>query len=105
VKIKLRWADFTTLTRQTTADQPTNQSEDVFTEAKKLFIENWPSGKPVRLLGVGVSGLGPPIRQLNLWESDSMISQLEKDKQLRHALSTLREKFGDRIIYWGTEQD
>ena len=105
VKLKLRWADFTTFTRQTTTEQPTNHSEDVFTEAKKLFIENWPPGKPVRLLGVGVSGLGPPIRQLSLWESDSVLSRLEKERQLRQALLSLKEKFGDHIIYWGTEQE
>ena len=105
VKLKLRWADFTTFTRQTTTEQPTNHSEDVFTEAKKLFIENWPHGKPVRLLGVGVSGLGPPIRQLSLWESDSVLSRLEKERQLRQALLSLKEKFGDHIIYWGTEQE
>ena len=105
VKLKMRWSDFTTLTRQTTTEQPTNHSEDVFTEATKLFNENWSPGKPVRLLGVGVSGLGPPIRQLSLWESDSVLSRLEKEKQLRQAMLSLREKFGDRIIYWGTEQE
>jgi DNA polymerase-4 len=103
VKIKLRWADFTTLTRQTTTEQPTNQSEDIFNNAKTLFYENWSPEKSVRLLGVGVSGLGPPIRQLSLWESDSVITRLERDRKLRTAMLSLRDKFGDRIIYWGTE--
>jgi DNA polymerase-4 len=105
VKLKLRWADFTTLSRQTTTEQPTNQFEDVFNFSKNLFYENWLPEKPVRLLGVGVSGLGPPIRQLSLWESESVLSRLEKERKLRLAMFSLREKFGDRIIYWGAEQE
>jgi DNA polymerase-4 len=105
IKLKIRLHNFTTFTRQTTTDQPTNQSEDVFAKAKQLFISNWQPGKPVRLLGVGVSGLGPPIQQLSLWESDSVISRLERDRELKKVLASLRDKFGDRIIYWGTEQE
>ncbi len=105
MKIKLRWADFTTFTRQTTTEQPTNQCEDIFKNAKKLFFENWSPDKSVRLLGVGVSGLGPPIRQLSLWESDSVLARLERDRKLRLAILSLRDKFGDRIIYWGTGQE
>jgi DNA polymerase-4 len=105
IKLKLRWSDFTTFTRQTTIEQPTNQSEEIFTQAKQLLLINWSPVKPVRLLGVGVSGLGPPIRQLSLWENDSVIYQLEKEKQLRQTLSYLRGKYGDRVIFWGTDQE
>ena len=37
VKIKLRWADFTTLTRQVTLDQPTNLDSEIYTAAEQLF--------------------------------------------------------------------
>ena len=105
IKLKLRWSDFTTFTRQTTIKQPTNQSEEIFSEVRHLLLTNWPPGKPVRLLGVGVSGLGPPIRQLGLWENDAVISRLEKEKRLQQALSSLRGKFGDNVIIWGTDQE
>jgi len=105
VKIKLRWSDFSTFSRQTTLKQPTNQLDPIYEAAKYLFKSNWVKGKPVRLLGVGVSRLCPPIKQLSLWESSSLVSQLNKEKQLRIALSHLHEKFGENIIHWGTTQE
>jgi DNA polymerase-4 len=45
VKLKLRWADFTTQTRQVTLEQPTNLDDDIYTAALQLFEKNWPPGK------------------------------------------------------------
>jgi hypothetical protein len=50
----------------------------------------------VRLLGVGVSGLGAPLRQLELWGA-----QTEKARRLQDALDSLHEKFGDESIRRG----
>ncbi len=93
VQIKLRWHDFTTLTRQTTLPTATNLDGEIFETALRLFKENWPKGKPVRLIGVGVSGLGPPVRQMHLWDD-----QPEKEARLLHAVDDLRERFGRDII-------
>jgi DNA polymerase-4 len=98
VKIKLRWADFTTLTRQLTLEQATDQDKDIYQAAISLFHKTWLPGKPVRLLGVGVSGLGAPIRQLSLWDEDS-----EKDRQLQTAIDELRQRFGKQIVQRGGE--
>ena len=59
VKLKLRWPDFTTLTRQATLRQPTDQDEAIRRAAAQLFEATWSTGRPVRLLGVGVSSLQP----------------------------------------------
>jgi DNA polymerase-4 len=93
IQIKLRWRDFTTLTRQTTLPYVTNLDQEIFETAISLFKENWPEGKPVRLIGVGVSGLGPPTRQLSLWDQDT-----EKEAHLLKAVDNLREKYGQDII-------
>jgi DNA polymerase-4 len=93
VKIKLRWQDFTTLTRQVTLSQPTDQDIEIFEAALKLFEANWRKGQPVRLLGVGVSGLGPPVRQLSLWDDGS-----EKERRLQAAVDALRERYGRNIV-------
>lgn len=69
VRLKLRWPDFTTLTRQITLPQPTDQDGEIFTAALQLFEKVWKPRQAVRLLGVGVSGLGPPMRQLSLWDT------------------------------------
>jgi DNA polymerase-4 len=96
VQIKLRWADFTTITRQKTLPSPTNLDKEIFETAAELFRENWPRGKPVRLIGVGVSNLSPPIRQLSLWDDDH-----QREGNLLSAIDALRERYGREIIQRG----
>ena len=69
VKLKLRWHDFTTLTRQVTLAAPCDLDEEIYQAALGLFEGVWKPGGLVRLLGVGVSHFeAPPARQLSLWE-------------------------------------
>ncbi len=96
IKLKIRWPDFTTLTRQTTLDQRTDRAEEITRAALELLRAVRQRGQAVRLIGVGVSGLGPPIRQLALWDKP-----LEKSQQLDAAIEQLREKFGEDIIRHG----
>lgn len=101
VKIKLRWSDFTTITRQVTLSQPTNKEDVIYNAAEKLFQNSWKPGKPVRLIGVGSSGLAP--EQLNLWEHQSKTKSIETDNRLNSIIHDLREKFGDQILHWGED--
>jgi DNA polymerase-4 len=96
VRIKLRWPDFTTLTRQVTLPQPTDQDEEIYRLALDLLGKVRAKGKAVRLIGVGVSGLGAPQRQMELWGADS-----EKSRRLQEALDTVRAKFGEKAIRRG----
>jgi DNA polymerase-4 len=56
VTLKVRLYDFTTLTRSSTLDGPTDDAGVIVRTAKRLLTELDPVGG-VRLLGVGVSGL------------------------------------------------
>ena len=96
VKIKLRWPDFTTLTRQIALDQGTDQDTQIFEVAIDLLKKNWPQGQPVRLIGVGVSGLHPPVRQLELWNH-----QAEKERRLQSALDDLWKRYGRGVVNRG----
>lgn len=98
IQIKLRWADFSTITRQVTLNSVTNLDHEIYEAAKILFKENWPKGKPVRLIGVGVSNLGQPAHQLGLWDDD-----YQKESKLIDAVDQLREKFGKDIIKRGDQ--
>lgn len=98
VHIKLRWSDFTTLTRQTTLRQPIDLDTEIYAEALRLFEKNWPDGKPVRLIGVGVSGFEQTARQLGLWDAPSRPSE-----RLQSALDALRERFGDEAVRRGAD--
>ena len=96
VKLKLRWPDFTTLTRQTTLTNPTDQDEEIERAALELLKAVRKPFQAVRLIGVGVTGLGQPIRQLGLWDTDS-----EKERKLQGAVDQLHEKYGENIIRHG----
>lgn len=102
VKLKLRWADFTTLTRQVTLAQPTGEAEVIYEQARHLLAETWQPGTPVRLIGVGVTGLGPPIRQLSLWGAAPDERLDKKEQRLQAAVEALRQRFGEQAIHWGS---
>lgn len=93
VRIKLRWPDFSTMTRQLRLEQPTDQDAEIYAAARELFRRNWRNGRAVRLLGVGLSDLGPPMRQLELFD-DSWIH----DQRLLEAVDEIRERFGSAAL-------
>jgi DNA polymerase-4 len=97
IRLKLRWSSFQTITRQKTLPQPTDQDSVIFESVLSLFNQVWPGERPVRLLGVGSSGLNSTARQLSLWDSG-----LEKEHRLLAAVDTLRERFGSRVIQRGS---
>jgi DNA polymerase-4 len=96
VRLKIRWPDFTTHTRQITLTHRTDDEKEIAHLALKLMKDIRKPGQAVRLLGVGVSGLGYPVRQLNLWEADS-----ERSRRLMTAVDELRERYGDHVIRRG----
>jgi DNA polymerase-4 len=94
IQIKLRWADFTTLTRQVTLPTPTDQDGVILVNALEMFMKIWHEERyAVRLVGVGVAGLVPAQRQLSLLDTN-----IEKEHKLLEAIDELRERYGDRII-------
>ena len=66
VAIKVRYADFTTFTRQTTIAVPTDDEELIFQAARTLLERARQRGRAVRLLGVAARRLTPPPGQLQL---------------------------------------
>lgn len=96
IKLKIRWPDFTTLTRQTTFNHRTDQEDEIANAALDLLKLVRKPNQAVRLIGVGVTGIGQPIRQLGLWDTDN-----EKSRKLQEAVDELREKYGKNIIQQG----
>ncbi len=96
IKLKLRWPDFTTITRQTTLNQLTDDTEMISGVAQQLFEKVWKPGKAVRLLGVGITGLSPTVRQLSLWDVKN-----PQNERLSDAIHELENRFGEGIISRG----
>ena len=93
IRLKLRWPNFETMTRQIRLDQPTDQDAEIYTAAVKLFKKSWKKGQKVRLLGVGVANLGLRIRQLDLFDRS-----WEKDERLLDAIDKIRARFGGQAL-------
>jgi DNA polymerase-4 len=69
VTLKLRYNDFTTITRQHPLARPSDAHQELFGVARDLLRQALTERQaPVRLLGVRVSGLTPAVRQLELFD-------------------------------------
>jgi DNA polymerase-4 len=58
VQVKIRYSDFTTLTRQITVEEPITEAEDIYRLGCFLLGKQKLVSRPLRLVGLGVSGLG-----------------------------------------------
>ena len=97
VKLKLRYSDFTTLTRQVTLDAPTDLEQVIFEQAARLLEKAWDKRRKVRLIGVGVSKFELEERQLSLFEGTDE-GKVEKLRRLSQAVDRIRGKYGDEAI-------
>jgi hypothetical protein len=58
VNLKLRYGDFTTISRQESLGHPTDDAGEIYASASRLLeTERAENHRPVRLLGVAVTGL------------------------------------------------
>ncbi len=94
VQLKLRWPDFTTITRQATLPVASQLSDDIFAVIEQLWRSVWRPGSDVRLIGVGVSELGTASGQLPLFDAD----RSEERAKLAQVTDELKAKYGDNII-------
>lgn len=96
VKLKIRWHDFTTITRQITLNNATDDERIIYEAYLELINKVWKQNKPVRLIGLGVSGLTVPIIQLSLWDNQQV-----KERRLLHAIDELQKKYGKEKLSRG----
>jgi DNA polymerase-4 len=94
LQLKLRYKDFTTITRARSLEQPTQMDNQIFEEARRLFFSNWKAGTPVRLLGVQASNFESTSGQLNLLDP----SQQQRWQKALAAADHVRDKFGEAAI-------
>jgi DNA polymerase-4 len=61
VSIKVRYSDFKLITRSRSFPQPVQDAEKIAAVACQLLEGTEPEGKPVRLLGINISGFGETV--------------------------------------------
>jgi DNA polymerase-4 len=94
IQLKLRYKDFTTITRAHTLPSPTQLDTEIFEQIRALFRENWKKGAQVRLLGVHASSFTTQEGQIDLLEG----SRHERWKNALAAADRLRDKFGESSV-------
>lgn len=97
VTLKLRYADFTTITHRHTLRQSSNTDQTIFGTGLQLLKRAQAQEKqPVRLVGIGVSNLTESGRQLDMLDSSA-----ERLEQLNRAVDRIRRKYGFTAIQTG----
>jgi len=104
VQIKLRFADFRTITRQQSLPRATD-SDRLLVKAALTLFANQPLPQAIRLIGFGVSGLEEPgtkrqLRQPSLFEEDKGPDP-KQEKALDQAVDELRDQYGHTILRRG----
>lgn len=94
VQIKLRYSDFSTITRARSIERPTRLDTELFETARELFRRNWKPGAAVRLLGVHASGFEGAAEQLDLLAEDKH----ERWSKALEAADRLRDKYGESAV-------
>jgi DNA polymerase-4 len=98
VQLKLRYKDFSTITRAVTLDHGVELDTQLLEAVRLLFHRNWKPGAAVRLLGVHAGSLETNEGQMSLLEP-------EKTGRWRKALEAadkLRDKFGESAVSLGS---
>jgi DNA polymerase-4 len=98
IQLKLRYKDFTTITRAHSLAAPTQLDGEIFEQARALFRKNWKPGAQVRLLGVQASSFEAQAEQINLLEG----GQQKRWKDALAAADRLRDKFGESTVTLAT---
>ena len=99
VTLKIRFEGFETHTRQYKRTTPTSDEREILKTAWQLFLDGKLPKKPVRLIGVGISG----------WEEDQPAQadlfdqpeQQQDNRQLLQTIDAVTEKFGKHMLQVG----
>jgi DNA polymerase-4 len=95
IQLKLRYKDFTTITRAHSLAAPTQLDTEIFEQIRILFRKNWKKGAEIRLLGVQVSSFGEAAPgQLDLLDD----GRHQRWQQALAAADRLRDKFGEGSV-------
>ncbi len=94
VQIKLRYQDFSTITRAHSLDHSTQLDHELFDTARDLFRRNWKPGAKVRLLGVQASSLSAIEGQLNLLDDAKTV----RWRDALRAVDGLRDRYGESAV-------
>lgn len=92
IALKLRFADFSTISRSRTLAEPTDLGRRIYEESRSLYAESGRVGEPIRLLGVRGEQLTGRVADLGLWDDDGDWRDAE------NAVDAITAKFGRSLV-------
>jgi DNA polymerase IV len=92
--LKLRYSDFTTITRARTLTSATDLDTEIHSAVRALFTLHAKPGAAVRLLGVHAAGWDTGSEQMELLDAP----QSEKWRRTLAAVDRLRDRFGESAV-------
>jgi len=107
VTTKIRFEDFTTLTRQQTLERPVREATAIYAAALQNLQEGYQSGCKLRLVGVTVSGLigqgewSPTGRQMLLFEDVPPEGPDDIHRRIARAEDAVKDRFGEDALRRG----
>lgn len=90
ITLKLRTAEFRTLTRAKSLQEPTDLDGEIYATATVLFRRAWDGKKKIRLLGIAAGALTEGPEQRSLFEAERHARQ----EKLARAADQVKERFG-----------
>ena len=102
VQLKLRDADFQTITRAQSFPLATDLTDEIWQTCWRLFQNNWRSGQAIRLLGMGVSGLVEQD-QFDNQQDDLFSSATKQHLQVIDTITDdIQSRYGHTALQRGT---
>ena len=100
ITLKVKYHDFRQITRATTINEPIDDSKRIYQEVLLLLQKTDAGEKPLRLLGISVSGLKlkSGSRQKFLFQD---LQTNGKRQEINKALDAIQEKYGSTAILPG----
>lgn len=99
VAVTYRTLDFKTRSHQKNFEDPTDVTEEIFAQVKKLLYECWKC-EPLRLIGVALTDLtSDEFRQMSLFENTE---DRKKQKKVDETIDDIRRRFGNGMIVRGS---
>ena len=99
ITLKLRYQNFSTFSRQTSAPEPLDTGNEIFALIRTLF-EKFPLEESIRLIGVGASNL---FRAEKEKDQLSLFETTPQGDRLAEALDEIHDRYGDGSLRRGSD--
>lgn len=99
VHITVKFADFSVMTRQMTIPR-SSQTQDIYRAGCRLLEKDWQAERPIRLLGITLSGFDDASddRQLTLYDTAGGPTCSNRQIAVDQAMDRIRDRFGENSV-------